>query len=252
MEQWLFEIWKDLNSFERLFTLLFFVILLIYNIKLYFHHIKKFFNYIGDLFNNIFSKNKYTKNKPPLKKTKEEIINMVINHDLMILIKRIDIEIETINFGDPIKNKLFKKVLKIYTETIKENFVDFAKKYDIDELPQNEFKKLLFDELNNIIEITNKKLKLELGNEIYYLIILEPIKGFRKWEESNSKLEWGLLKNIEWEKYLEYMYFNHKLLYFIMQTKYVTLEVLFNGYEKRFSNFNGELDKLIKKYKWEK
>lgn len=251
MEQWIIDIWNDLSSFERIFTLSFFVILLAYNINLYSDRIGKFFSYIGEMFNKIFKKKQSNKTQArSSKKSQEDIMNMVINHDLMILIRRIETEIDSIDFGDPVKNKLFKIVLKTYTDTIRENFINFAKEYNIDELPQNEFKKLLFDKLNDIIEITNKKLKFELGHEIYNLIVLEPIKGFRKWEESNSKLEWGLLRGIEWDKYLEYMYFNHKLLYFIMQTKYVTLEVLFNGYEKRFSNFNGELDELIKKYKW--
>ena len=80
--------------------------------------------------------------------------------------------------------------------------------------------------------------------------MLDPIKGFRKWEEYNNNLEWGILNDIDWGVYLGYLNSNHKILLFIMETKSITLQVLSNGFEKRFNQFNGELDELIKKYDW--
>jgi hypothetical protein len=251
MEEWIIDIWSDFSSFERIVFITLFVFFIVYNIKEYIivklDFIENVFSSIKNVFKKIFRKNNNVKEH---KKTKEDILKMVLNHDIMTIIKRIETEYDNKDFGGPVKNKIFRLVLTTYLETIKEKFISIATDYDIEELEQSELKNLLFGTLLDIINDSNKKLKLELGNDIYNLIMLDPIKGFRKWEEYNNNLEWGILNDIDWGVYLGYLNSNHKILLFIMETKSITLQVLSNGFEKRFNQFNGELDELIKKYDW--
>lgn len=239
---WIIDKWDSFNEFTR-FTIILFFIIIFYS--LYNDYLKNFFSLLNSLLRNVqkFFKIKNNSNSQK-QKTKKEIIEETENHILMNLIKKIESDLYSMNFGSTFKNRIFKSILKYRMDNIKKCIHDLVNNYDIDSLDKDKFKKVIYEMFSNIINETNKQLKLDFGNEIYDLVILDPIKGFKKWDEFNNEYEWILVDEICNTN----IQFNHIKLNFILTAKFTSLSIIYGSIENRFLDFNGDLDKLIKNY----
>jgi len=214
-------------------------------------------NYIKDIINvirnikkflaKIFNKTNTKSTHPTLPNSKENIIIDVKNIMIMDM-SEIKLKFHSLNFGDAKRNRIFELIMYTKINATQKHVIELVKNNDIENISKEEFANLIFKMLHKISNEIDMRLKVELGEEIYNVVIDSP-RGMRVWEKQNVE---GNIKNIKNFCKLNYLYFNSLRLNLIVSALSVSLMVTFNSMEKRFFNFNGELSEILKRTHWNK
>jgi len=160
----------------------------------------------------------------------------------------IKLKFHSLNFGDAKRNRIFELIMYTKINATQKHVIELVKNNDIENISKEEFANLIFKMLHKISNEIDMRLKVELGEEIYNVVIDSP-RGMRVWEKQNVE---GNIKNIKNFCKLNYLYFNSLRLNLIVSALSVSLMVTFNSMEKRFFNFNGELSEILKRTHWNK
>jgi hypothetical protein len=203
-------------------------------------YIKEFFKSIKDAKKLIIFKK--PKNYEMIKKTKNDIIEDVMNHQIMTDMKEIKLNYDTLDFGDAERNRIFKLIINTQIDINIKYIKKMVNDNDIDNLKKNEFKTKIFNMLYDISFDIDRELKQKLGDDVFDLVINSK-KGFKAWSRINTDITWNNIKDFFNLNYIKY---NHLIFNFILTTLSTSITITFNGIENRFSDFNGDLTKLIK------
>lgn len=179
---------------------------------------------------------------------KYELTERIKNHRLMIEINEIKFNINNSDFGDKDRNDIFRSIISIHINSVKKNIDKLVDTYDIDELDENKFVRVITGMISDIVNDVNSGIKDKFGKEIFDLVMMEPGRGVRTWSKNIDKNTWRLIDEFCTVNYIKY---NHQRLLFILTAISTSLNIVFNGMEARFKDFNGELTELINKRKRE-
>jgi hypothetical protein len=242
---WLIEKYQETENSGKIIIIIISIFILFVILKPY---ISDFFDILLSLLKGIkkifYRLFKINKNITTNNKVSSKID--IYNHNIINEMNHIKIMIKSIDLGNIEKNNIFINIMNIQLNNVEKNIIKFIdNNNNINEINDNEFKRKIFDLLTDIIDDTNKDLIITLGKEIYEYIILDPIKGLRKWSKSNDESMWMLIDNFCDQKGI-----NNSMKFNLVLTSLSTsLNVIYSGLEKRFNGFNGELNSLIKKNK---
>jgi len=157
-------------------------------------------------------------------------------------------KIDLINVGSDKKNKIFRNLLHIKYNSILKFSSELIHTKDLNKFSNSQFYALIIKNMTNIVIDYNDKIKLELGKEIYSLVMEHNEKGFNIVHEKTIVF---IKSNIE-----ESLTSNHVVLRtpedkidFLFDMYYIAMKIALSDVNKIYKNFNGDLDKLIKKRK---
>ena len=222
------EKWDVISWYDHIIILLFLITLIFITLKMKIIKIYKVLKNFIEFFK--------------LPKEKNQIYHDVVNHNLMKEIKLIKSNLQLLNFGDKERNKIFSFILNTQMDYTKKYALEIVNTYNINELDEKRFTILMSEMWTNIISDTNIKLNLELGNDIYNVVITDPVKGIKNWTKNMNKQTWSTIDEFCSNDYLKT---NHAKFLFILTTMSTSLTIIFNGIEERFNGFNGELTELL-------
>jgi len=173
----------------------------------------------------------------------ESIREKVLNSRLMHEIIELRTKLPTYNFGDKNRNRIFTFILESYMKSIEDNVFKLIDTYDIDNLNEDKFIRVIHSMSNDIINELQTKVKLKYGKKIYDLVMLDPNKGMRAWTRYLDEQSQILIDEFSRSNQ---MVTNHQKFVIILTSLATSLIVISTNIEKRFYNFNGELTELLK------
>ena len=157
-------------------------------------------------------------------------------------------KIKLINIGNEKKNKIFKELLTIKYDSILKHSKELLEVKDLNKYSNSQFYALIIKNMTSIVSEYNEKMKLKFGEGICTLVMNHPEKGFNSIHEKTIVFIKG---NVE-----ESLTSNHVVLTtpedkidFLFDMYYIAMKIAIAEVDKIYKNFNGDLDKLIKKHK---
>lgn len=209
------------------------------------NNIKKFFQRFFKVNPDTYSNISIGVNLLPLK---SDVIKNVSSHKMMIEMDELKIKFQSLNFGDNKRNRIFQIIMYTKINTTIKYLINFVNMHDINNLEKNDFNILIFKMLNEMSNEIDMKLKVELGEDVYNIVIDSP-RGMKIWEKQNIE---SLLKYIKEISNVKYIELNSDVFNLIQSSLSISLMVTFNSMEDRFFNFNGELTEVLEKTHWNK
>lgn len=169
----------------------------------------------------------------------------LINHPLFGKLEHfLDHEIRMLNFGDPQRNKLFRMILCKQLEEYNINLYHLATHSSLERLTSAELRTIIFECYNNIVNGYNGKLKESLGAELFSLIMDNEVKGYNAWHEPVLQM---VQSGIEDVLDSDLFHNNYEKVYFVLDRYKNSLKAIKMNVENTYRNFNGDLDKVLKK-----
>jgi hypothetical protein len=202
------------------------------------------FSNIAYLFRKQLAKSKIGKKFVSMWSGKKIILtdHKLFNESAYIIYK-----INRINLGDERKNKLFQKLLLIKYESIKKNTKLLIANKDLSKLSNSQFYAFVIKNMTLIVDEYNEKMKFYCGEEIYNLIMLDEDKGFNNIHEKTIVFIKGAVEETFESEHL--VYSAEDKIDFLLDLYYIAMKIAMTDVEKVYKNFNGDLDKLLKKSK---
>ena len=151
------------------------------------NEIVKLLKSIVNFFKRIFNVN--TKPQPT---PKNDIIKNVTNHRMIMEMDILKMKFPSLNFGDKKRNRIFEIIMYTKINTTINHLINFVKLNDINELDKNELNILIYKMLHDMSKEIDMKLKVELGEGVYNIVIGSK-RGMKIWEKGNID---SLLKHI--------------------------------------------------------
>ena len=150
-------------------------------------------------------------------------------------------------FGTPEKTRIFRQILRIYLGGLSDNVRTFYDgKVNLDTLNDKEFAELFDSFIEETHSQIYKKFKDNLDPSIYDLIIMNEDKGFVHFIEKHKKHFIVSIKEmIRHDKRL-YDKTNYRKVWEMLSLLRLVLSVALDDYEEFYSNFNGDLDIIMK------
>ena len=155
-------------------------------------------------------------------------------------------KIDLIEIDNVKKRKIFKALLQIKYNAILRN-ASLLIKEDY-EISNRAFYGKVIENLTTIISDYNREFKQEFGEEIFNLIMNDKDRGFNAIHEKTTAFIKG---TVEESFSVDHLVPESNLdrVDFLLDLYYVAIKLAITDITKLFSNFNGDLDKLIKKNK---
>lgn len=237
---------ENWNKLELIYKILIILVGLLISggiVNNHINNITKLLKSIVDFFKRIFK----VKSNPQTTH-KNDIVKNVTNHKMMSEMNELKMKFQSLNFGDNKRNRIFEIIMYTKINTTIKHLINFVKLNNIDELDKNEFSVLVFKMLQEMSKETNMKLKVELGEDVYNIVI-DSKRGMKVWEKGNIE---SLLKYIKEVTSVDYINLNSDIFNLVQSSLSISLMVTFNSMEDRFFNFNGELTKVLLDTNWNK
>ncbi len=152
-------------------------------------------------------------------------------------------KIYSLQFGDVRRNALFRKMLAIKFDIIKEKTIDLVSKEDLEKMSMQEFESYVMNNLSTMIRLYNKSFKEEFSKDIYEYVI-DGEKGFNQWHIQTITYSQSLIQSICNSSIYDN---NVEKLWAILNTHQSALDATLLSVEKTFKSFNGALDKIFEK-----
>ena len=174
--------------------------------------------------------------------------NIIRDHSLFSEKSFIKHKINLINVGDDKKNKIFRKLLLIKYESILKYSYELIDMKDLDNLSNAQFYAIIIKNMTLIVEDYNSKILADFGRDIFDLVMEHPEKGFNNIHE---KVIVFIKGNIESSLKSDHVIFKTPFdkIDFLFDMYYIAMKIAMTDVDKIYKNFNGDLDKLIKKKK---
>jgi hypothetical protein len=177
--------------------------------------------------------------------TSDLTIDSIKSHDIFTRFSTWETtKINNLRFGNSKKNLLFRKILNIKFNIIKDKTLELIASNFV-EVNRSEFKLLVESNMSEMILEYNKNLKYELGKELYNFAIEGP-NGFNQWHEKTIIYALSLIENIcDSENIYDD---NLEKMWAILNTHQSALDATLLSIEKTFYSFNGELDSMLEEH----
>ena len=214
----------------------------------YINDIYKLLRSISNLFKKIFNYIPSSSKRRTGPRTQKESIKDVENHKMVMEMNEIKMKFNSLNFGDKKRNRIFQIIMYTKINTTINHVTKFVKINNVDQLDKNVFNTLVSKMLQDMSEETYVKLKIELGEEIYNIVV-DSARGMKVWEKENID---SLLKFTREVSNVDYIILNSDVFDLIQSSLSISLLVTYNTMESRFLDFNGELTEVINKTHWNK
>lgn len=168
----------------------------------------------------------------------------IINHPIFDKLNSfIDHDVNMLNFGSDIHNKIFKIILNTQIREYNNHLYQLASNTSILKLDDSEFRCLVFKVYNDIVSEYNKNIKVALGVKISDLIMDHTTKGYNVWHEP---VLYMIRKSIEDILVDDVYHNNYEVLFSILNIYKNSLDTIKMNVENAFRNFNGDLTKILK------
>jgi len=175
---------------------------------------------------------------------KKNNINLT-EHSLFAEVSFIKHKMKRIDVGHDKKNKIFRQLLLIKFDSIISFSNDLIIKKDLDKLSNSQFYAIIIKNMTDIVEDYNNKIKLEFGEDIFKLVMLDQDKGFNNVHEKTIEFIKGNIERSLKTDHVVFVTVEDKLD-FLFDMYYVAIKIAMTDVDKIYKNFNGDLDKLIK------
>lgn len=171
--------------------------------------------------------------------------NDLVNHPIFGKMEHfLDHEIRMLNFGDAQRNKLFRIILEKQIEEYSMSLYYLATHTMLEKLTEAELRNLVFDKYNGIVNNYNSKIKDAIGTELFELIMNNETKGYNAWHEPVLQMvQSGIEDVLDSDMYHN----NYEKVYFVLDRYKNSLKAIKMNVENAYRNFNGDLDKVLKK-----
>ena len=157
-------------------------------------------------------------------------------------------KIKRINVGGEKKSNVFQKLLIIKYNTIIKNAKLLIENQDIYDLSNKQFYAFVIKNMTTIVEEYNDKIKFEFGEDIYNLIMMHVEKGFNNIHEKTIVFIKNTVEETFESDHVVYSTSEDKID-FLLDLYYIAMKIAMTDVDKVYKNFNGDLDKLLKKCK---
>lgn len=178
---------------------------------------------------------------------RKEVIETLKKHNFFQEINLIKMEtIPSLNFGDIRKNEVFRDIIRIYVDTIELSVIKILETYHLDKMKTNELNKLFTEKIDENTILIYSKMRTRLGNDLYNLVIEDPVMGFRTKNSIFREIFIRGVLNMSAQHMSMYGYDNYRRSTEILTSMYISLQVIVKNFGQVFKDFNGELNKYLK------
>lgn len=157
-------------------------------------------------------------------------------------------KINTIDVGDNKKNRIFRSLLLIKYDSVLTKSSELIDKTKGLEYDYDDFYRMILKNMTSIIDDYQQKIKNEFGGEIYGLIMDHPEKGFNRIHEKTISYIKGISDSTFNRDHIVYKTTEDKLE-FLLDLYHMAMKSAMSDVGSIYSDFNGDLTKLIKKNK---
>ncbi len=151
--------------------------------------------------------------------------------------------INSMNFGDTNRNKVFRVILKIHTEAIRDKSLELIKTPNLDSISTDQFQKIVLNNAAALVETYDQRIKEQFGSKLYELIMASE-HGFNNWHSPVVQYNKSLCESI-CETTGIYQN-NTEKTFAILNVYQAALDATYVNVEKMFYSFNGELTKYFR------
>lgn len=176
---------------------------------------------------------------------RNEVISNLLIHNFFQIVSSMKNNIPNMEFGHLKKSQVLRDVIRIYIETIEKHTMDLIKKNKLDELSTLQLNQLLMDEIGVIDFEIYSKMRNRLGDELYFKLIEDPVKGFKVRNSIFKEIFVNGVLLMSSQSMSMYGYDNYKRASEILTSMYISLQTIVRTFEKVFRDYNGELDKYF-------
>lgn len=173
------------------------------------------------------------------------------NHNLFFqLDELIKYEIDTnrFSFGDQERTRLFRQLMRIYLGVLSDVIrKPLDNKLNLDKLKDKEISELFSDFIQETNYLLYNKFKENFTSEFFNLVIMDEEKGFVHFVEKHKKALITQAKDIIGQDKKLYDGTNYRKLWEFYSLIRILLNVGLDLYMEFYDQFNGDLDKIIKK-----
>jgi len=152
--------------------------------------------------------------------------------------------ISLINLDNHKKTEVFKDLLIMKYKSI----ISFSKilihTKDIYDLSNKQLYAIIINNMVEIVDDYNSKIKLKYGEQIYELIMNHPEKGFNIVHQKTVEFIKNALDETLDSQHVKYT--NADKIDFLFDLYYIAMKLAISDIEKVYNNFNGELFALLK------
>lgn len=178
---------------------------------------------------------------------REKIVNELLIHNFFVSINTIKIQIPSMEFGNQMKSDALRDIIKIYVETVEKYTMNVLKNYKLDELETSKLNEIFLSEIEKAGFELYSKMKYRLGDELYYKIIEDPVKGFKSRNSIFREVFINGIALMSSQAMSVYDYDNYNRASEILTSMYISLNLIVKNFYKTFKDYNGELDKYFNK-----
>lgn len=170
------------------------------------------------------------------------------DHELFTESSFLKHQIKRIDVGNVKKNEIFIKILCIKYDSIMKHSKELMKNKDLKKLSNSQFYAIIIKNVTEIIDDYNIKLKNEFGEDIYNLVMLDKEKGFNNIHEKTVMYTKKLIEQVFKNEHIVYKKVPERLDY-LFDMYFIAIKTAMSDVGTMYVNFNGDLDKLLKKKK---
>jgi len=171
---------------------------------------------------------------------------ILTEHTLFTECSFIKHKINRIDVGNLKKNNVFRQLLLLKYDSIMKHSNDLISNRELNTLSNQQFYAIIIKNMTDIVNDYNNKIKLQFGNDIYELIMLDKDKGFNNVHEKTIVFIKGNIEQSLKSDHIIFLTVEDKLD-FLFDMYYIAMKIAMTDVDKIYKNFNGDLDKLLKK-----
>jgi len=199
---------------------------------------------IGYLFRKPIAKSNWFRKIVFWKNEKQNLKEHKLFNESSFLIHKI----KRINVGSDKKSSVFQNLLLIKYESIIKNAKLLIDNKDIYGLSNKQFYAVVIKNMTTIVEEYNEKIKFTFGEDIFNLIMVHEDKGFNNIHEKTIVFIKNTVEETFESDHVVYSTTEDKID-FLLDLYYIAMKIAMTDVDKVYKNFNGDLDKLLKKCK---
>lgn len=154
-------------------------------------------------------------------------------------------KINSIDVGSDKKNNVFRGLLLIKYESIISNSNLLINNKTIYDLSNSQLYSIILDNMTEIIENYNDKIKLKYGDDIYKLVMMNKEKGFNILHEKTVFFIKSAIEESFKPEHIIYITTEEKID-FLFDMYFIAMKMAMSDVDKLYKNFNGDLDLLLK------
>ena len=175
------------------------------------------------------------------RKETHRMLEQLKTHPLFNQINHWNYKIEHFNFGDVERNKIYRSILRIKNDVVKEKSQELIN-IPVEDLEKDVFSQKVLENLDDIITIYNRKIKEKFGDKLYDFI-MNGERGYNQWNDTTVIYNREMCTAIcDSDFYGD----NLEKLYSILTVYQTATDAALVNVERTFRGFNGNLDALIK------